>query len=256
MTTEALDLLEQLSNPTRIKQAAQERDRPQDRFPASHFRADILGKGADLELTTRTPQGSQFSQTGVWLSIDVKEILAGRGELGVQKLFVRVPGPRQDGRQPEANDRSELGQMMLSAVKSDSSIKSIRDLPGRKNVEFHEATDKYMGRQRNDQTGEWGDREFTTWFYRLSFGKGSNGATPLPAPAKPSEAAVARALEMIRDAGEGGLKETEFNIAISKESAKGKGDALAPKYLAEGTFVSDNQDKVLRDGANLVWVAG
>lgn len=252
MTSEALDLLDRLSNPTNIKQAALERDRPQDRFPATHFKADILGKGSDLEVTTRRPQGSNFDQTGVWLSIDVKEIYAGRGELGEQQLWVRVPAQRQDGRQ-DANDNSELGQMMLAANANDPTITSIRNLPGRKNVEFKDDVHKFMGRQRNDQTGEWSDREFTAWFYRLNFRGGvSNGttATAVPAKAQPTEAAINRALTMIKDAGADGIKEVEFNMAVTK----GK-DALPPVYVAEGTFVGDNHDKVLRDGDKLVWVA-
>lgn len=254
MTTEALDLLDRLSSPTNIKQAAQDRDRPQDRFPATHFRADILGSGNDLEITTRRPVGSNFDQTGVWLDIDVKEILSGRGELGKQKLFVRVPAQRQNGSQ-DASDRSELGQMMLSANQSDAGVTSIRHLPGRKNVEFTEATDRYMGRSRNDQTGEWSDREFTTWFYRLNFRGGAAAASNgTAAPAQPGEAAINRALEMIREAGEDGIKEAEFNMLASKDPIIKADRAMLP-YLNKRMIPADHADKVLRDGDKLVWVA-
>lgn len=252
-TSEALDLLDRLSVGA-IKEAAEFKDRPQDRFPATHFRADILGSGADLQVTTRRPANSQFDQTGVWLSIDVKEILAGRGELGEQQLWVRMPGARRDGSPAQAEDNSEYSQMLLAANAADPSIDNLRKLPGRKNVEFKDATHKYMQRSRNDATGEWGDVERTTWFYKLSFRPGSGSAsngTVAPAKVAPTDAAIARALDMIKSAGDEGIKEVEFNLAVTK----GK-DALPAVYVAEGHLVSDNPDKVLRDGDRLVWVAG
>lgn len=256
MTTEALDLLDQLSNPTNIKQAAQDRDRPQDRFPATHFRADILGNGADLEVTQRTPQGSRFPQHGVWLDIDVLEILGGKGTLGEQKLWIRGPGPRQDGTQ-QASDRTEMGQMMLAVNNSDASITSIRQLPGRKNVEFIEATDDYLGSQRDDTTGVWNNAvPRSTWFYKLNFRSGgavANGNTSTAA-AKPSDAAIAKALDMIKSAGTDGIREAEFNLAASKDSVI-KADKAMLGYLHSGKLVGDNPDKVLRDGEKLVWVA-
>lgn len=252
MTTEALDLLDRLSVGA-IKEAAQYKDRPQDRFGATHFRADILGSGADLQVTTRRPLNSNFDQTGVWLTIDVKEILAGKGELGEQQLWIRMPGARRDGSPTQAEDNSEYSRMLLAANESDPSITSLRQLPGRKNVEFKDDVHKYSGRSRNDSTGEWYDREFTTWFYRLNFRPGgavatSNGAAPV---AKPSDAAINRALEMIKAAGDDGIKESEFNLAITKGQ-----NALPIKYVSEGTFVADHSAQVLRDGNMLVWVGG
>jgi hypothetical protein len=253
MTTEALDLLDRLSNPTSIKQAAQDRDRPMDRFPSTHFKADILGNGADLQVEQRTPQGSNYPQTGVWLDIDVKEVLGGRGEPGPARLWVRAPGQRQNG-QHNADDNSELGQMMLAANGADASITSIRSLPGRKNVEFTEAKHEYTGRQRNDSTGEWGNRQFSTYYYVLNFRGGavaaSNGAT---AQAKPTDAAIARALELVKEAGEEGIVESEFNLAASRDPII-KPDKAMPKYLTEGKLVSDHPENVLRDGNKLVWV--
>lgn len=254
-TSEALDLLSQL-NVGAIKEAAQLKDRPQDRFGATHFRADILGSGADLQVVTRRPEKSNFDQQGVWLTIDVKEILAGRGELGEQQLWIRMARTRQDGTNP-AEDNSEYSRMLLAANESDASVTNLRQLPGRKNVEFKDESYKYMG--RTQQNGEWMDREFTTWFYRLNFrttvANGSPAAVSGSTPAQPGAAAIERALAIVKDAGESGIKEAEFNMAISKESAKGRGDALSPVYLSEGRFVADNKE-VLRDGDTLVWVAG
>ncbi len=255
---DALDLLDRLSVGA-IKEAALYKDRPQDRFGATHFKADILGNGADLQAEQRTPANSQFAQTGVWLSIDVKEILSGKGELGEQQLWIRMPGARRDGSATQAEDNSEYSRMLLAANESDSSITNLRQLPGRKNVEFKEDVHKYTQRTRNDNTGEWGDADRTTFFYRLNFRggtgvgsvNGSNSAGVLLA--KPSDAAVQRALDMIKDAGTDGIKEAEFNLQASKDPVI-KADKAMAGYLASGKLVSDNPDKVLRDGAMVVWV--
>jgi hypothetical protein len=225
-----------------------------DRFPSTHFKADILGNGADLQVEQRTPQGSNYPQTGVWLDIDVKEVLSGRGEPGVARLWVRAPGQRQNG-QHNADDNSELGQMMLAANGADSSVVSIRSLPGRKNVEFTEAKHEYTGRQRNDSTGEWGDRQFSTYYYVLNFrgGTNSNGSSAPVSAVGPSAAAIARALELVKVAGEEGIVESEFNLAASRDPII-KPDKAMPKYLTEGKLVSDHPENVLRDGNKLVWV--
>ncbi len=251
---DALDLLDRLSVGA-IKEAALYKDRPQDRFGATHFKADILGSGADLQAEQRTPQNSQFAQTGVWLSIDVREILSGKGELGEQQLWIRMPGARRDGSATQAEDNSEYARMLLAANESDSSITNLRQLPGRKNVEFKEDVHKYTQRTRNDNTGEWGDADRTTYFYRLNFRAGtSNGSTAgATSAAKPTEAAILRALDMIKEAGTDGIKEAEFNLQASKDPVI-KADKAMAGYLASGKLVSDNPDKVLRDGVMVAWV--
>ncbi len=243
------DILDRLSNPENIKNASALRDRPMDRFGATQFRADILGKGADLQVEQRTPQGSQFAQTGVWLDLNVTEVAQGKAELGEQRLWIRAPGQRQNGQQ-NADDNSELGQMILAAYANDPSIKSLRSLPGRKNVTFKEQVHKYTGRQRNDQTGEWGDREFTTYYYALSFsGASTNGATPA---AGPTEAAVARALELVRESGEDGITETEFRLTASRDPLI-KGDRAMVKWLTSGTITAEHPE-VGRVEDRLVWL--
>ncbi len=255
---DALDLLDRLSVGA-IKEAALYKDRPQDRFGATHFKADILGSGTDLQVTTRRPVNSNFDQTGVWLSIDVREILVGKGELGEQQLWIRIPGARRDGSATQAEDNSEYARMLLAANESDASITSLRMLPGRKNVEFKEDVHKYTQRQRNDNTGVWSDADRTTFFYRLNFragtsvvsGNGSNSAGVVQP--KPSEVAVQRALDMIKEAGTDGIKEAEFNLQASKDPVI-KADKAMAGYLASGKLVSDNADKVKRNGVNVVWV--
>lgn len=253
-TTEALDLLDRLSVGA-IKEAAEFKDRPQDRFGATHFRADILGSGADLQVEQRTPANSRFAQTGVWLRVDVKEILAGRGGPGEQLLWIRLPGARRDGSPTQAEDNSEYSRMLLAANESDPSITNLRQLPGRKNVEFKDAVHKYSQRTRNDSTGEWGDVERTTWYYKLNFRSGvaTNGNGTAAVSAKPTEAAIARALELVKEAGEAGVDEREFNLACTKDVVI-KADRAMPKYLTEGRLVADHADKVLRDDKKLVWV--
>ena len=231
MTTEAMDLLDLLSNPNNIKQAGQLRDRPMDRFPAIKFRADILGKGSDLQVETRRPQNSNFDQTGVWLDINVTEVLQGKGELGEYRLWVRAPGPRRDGQQ-NADDNSELGQMMLAANQADGSVTSIRSLPGRKNVLFEEDMHKYMG--RSQVNGEWVDREFKTYYYKLNFfgsAVPSNGAKP----AEVTQDVIDTALGIIRATGEAGIPEKDFSLAASKVAA------LKPlwKSIGDGSFIRD-----------------
>ena len=83
------DILDRLSNPENIKNAGALRDRPMDRFGATQFRADILGKGADLQVEQWTPLNSKFPQTGVWLDLDVTEVAQGKAELGQQRLLLR-----------------------------------------------------------------------------------------------------------------------------------------------------------------------
>ena len=248
-TNEALDLLDRLSNPDNVRQAGLLRDRPMDRFPAAHFKANILGKGADLQVEQRTPANSQYPQTGVWLDLDVTEVISGKAELGEQRLWVRAPGPRQTG-EHNADDNSELGQMMLAAASADGSVKSLRALPGRKNVEFKEDVHAYMSRQRNDQTGAWGDVERKTFYYKLTFGASSNGAT---APsATPSEEAVEKAISLL--IGDG-MTIVEFARACSKDPVINKDKALISLLSSKmDSFIADQVGKgrILRDRENIV----
>lgn len=250
MTNEALDLLDQLSNPTNIKQAEIDKDRPGWRPALQHFRADILGRAEDIQIETRRPAGSNYDDTGYWLDIDVREILRGRGELGEQKLWIKFPR-FPSGDYPDKDSDSENARMMLSAFESDPKILSPRHLPGRKNVEFKEETYDY-----SYYSSKKGNVDAVTWFYRLNFQSGgavANGNTAV-ATAKPSDAAIAKALDMIKSAGADGIREAEFNLAASKDPVI-KADKAMLGYLHSGKLVGDNPDKVLRDGEKLVWVA-
>lgn len=262
MTQEELDLLTTLSNPALAKRAEMERNRPMDRSPLRHFRADILGKGSDLQVTQRTPQGSQYPQTGVWLDINVTEVYdsgAHAMPTGNMQLWVRLPNPsRTGGHNPNVN--SEAVQMVQSA-----GLNSIRDLPGKKNVEFKDEVHTYMGRYDTQEpeydknghpTGRtvWADRENSTWYYKLTIGKGvnqSNGAAP--ATSEGIDAALNLLFQDSVEAEVATASSNTFQVAASKDSVVNK-DVSLVKSIAEGKFVADMvaAGKILREGEKLV----
>ncbi len=253
MTQDALDLLDRLSNPILAAKAEKDAARPFDRFKSTHFKADIPAQ--ELGITSRRPAGSNFDQWGMLLTIELTEDYDGKVEPGEYTLWVRSANPTtRDGGENKRTQSSELVQMSNAAGGTNP-----RTWTDKKGVEFTEDTFEYKfdrNTNRQDDNGKdiWergvkGD----TYFYRLNFraGNSSNGATV--ANTKPSDVAIQRALDMIKDAGTDGIKEAEFNLQASKDPVI-KADKAMAGYLASGKLVSDNPDKVLRDGAMVVWV--
>ncbi len=241
------EILDRLSNPSNIKSAAQEKNRPGWRFPASHFKADITGKGSDIQIETRRPEGSQYDDTGYFLDLNITEVYSSRPgfQPGTYRLWIQFPR-FPSGDYPDKDFDSENARMMLAANESDPTIKSPRDLPGHKGVEFTEETYDFVRWSRAK-----GDQDKTTYFYRMKFsGPATNGAS---APAAgPTEAAVARALELVRESGEDGISETEFRLTASRDPLI-KGDRAMVKWLTSGTITVEHPE-VGRVDDRLVWI--
>ncbi len=254
MTSETQDLLDLLSIDA-VEEAIMVRDRPQDRFSASHFKADIPAQ--ELKAETRRPNNSNYDQTGFYLTVDITEIMAGRGQLGENTLWIRVPTAR--AKNP---DRTEATRMLMFANKADPSIRTLRQIVGRKGVEFKEDLFEYVydrGTGSYDKDGKeiW-ERNIPgkCYFYVLSFGSAlasaavRNGATVLP-----TEAGVAAALAVLAEAGPNGMTVNEFNLACSKV-AEVKADKALISAITSGKFVADmvGEGRILRNGDQLVAV--
>ncbi len=260
MTSEAIDLLDLLSVGA-IKQAAQDKDRPFERSPLRHFKADIPKQ--DIEVTTRRPAGSNFDQTGLYLTVNVTEVLNSGSQavsLGEYQLWIRMPGKRRDGSNPKVEDNSEYSRTLLAANESDASITNFRQIPGHNNVEFKEETFGYKYDRNTNQKGDDGrdiwERgvDGTTFFYRMNFrgGSASNGAKPIAS--EPTEAGLTALVTLVASKPEG-WDETAFALAASKEAAV-KADTLLMGQVADGKWIADPRiaGKVLRDGKVLVAV--
>lgn len=254
MTSEALDLLDRLTDPELAKQAEIDNARPRDRSPLRYFRADVPEQIPEAQ----QKQVGNFQQWGFYLDVDVKEVYSSNPpvEPGMVQLWIRCPNPRrQDGTENKANVNSESTLMLGSA-----GIK-LRGLLGAKNVVFKEEVHPWTSRSQTDKPDPnrpgqmlWEDRENNTFYYKLELGApaSSNGSAPTPVSAEPSQEAVAAALKLLEG---NGMEETAFNLAASKDPIIKKDTAMV-SAIASGKFAADQiaTGKIVRDGSLLVVV--
>lgn len=260
MTTEALDLLDRLSDPELAERAEQEADRPFGRFPGRWFKADIPAQ--ELEITSRRPQNSQFDEWGLMLTVNVTEVYEANPpvEPGEYQIWIRSANPTtSSGKENKRTKHSELVQMV------EASKARPRQWIGKKGVVFKEEIHNYKTdrntNQKDDKGNDIWERNVPArpvFYYKLDFSGSpvtSNGASPVNSapPAEVSAAATEAALKIL---GTDGMDEAAFQLAASKDP-KCKNDRAFIDALASGKWAADliETGKLVRDGSNLVVVS-
>lgn len=266
MTNQPLDELDRLSSPEEAQKTEDNRNRPRSRNPLRWFKADILGTGPDLTIENRS-MGS-WEERGVWLDVLVKEIYRSDPPIEEmnQKIWVRYPNSRRDGKPSDPDINSEPVLMVDAARSSDPSVTSIRSLPGRKGVVFKEEAHHFTYTKNTntnvpdpERPGQtiWDreEKQATTFYYSLDFANppGRNYGVSPSEPTTPSEEGQAKALSLIIDAGEEGIEEAAFGLAAMKDAVVKK-DKVLIGAIADGKWASEMiaSGKILREGDKLV----
>jgi hypothetical protein len=265
MTTEQADLLTLLSDPLLAEKAEQESNRPFNRFPGRHFKADIPNQ--ELSIISRRVGNSQFDEWGMFLDLEVTEVYEGNVQPGEHTLWIRSANPyKRDGTPNKNTKNSELVQMTNAAGMNP------REWLGKKGVVFEDAIHKYtqrkdtrepdldaMGVQKRNADGSprtiWIDEPASLFYYKLTFSQAGNAlvnsAVANGATVQPKPESIAAAFLLLGD----GMEESAFGLAVSKDPVIKKDNAMIG-YVASGKFASDMiaEGKLVRDGTTLVAV--
>ncbi len=181
MTTDAMDVLDRLSNPTLAREAEQTRNRSSFRPVWQKVTCDIASIAGPYEATLEN--GRNVTRCSLHL-VNMRQIE------GITP-FTGTEADLEFGLPSNPNVNSELVLTTASANAINPAITSIRQLAGLKGVRLEERIHEFEGRQfvqspggaqtdRSGARGDWKDTTMTTRYYHVvSIGGGaaSNGAT-------------------------------------------------------------------------------
>lgn len=263
MTSEALDLLDRLSNPELAERAEQEADRPYGRFPGRWFKADIPQQ--ELDIVSRRPNNSQFDEWGLYLTVNVTEVYNASPpiEPGEYQLWIRSANPTtRDGKENKRTKHSELIQMVEAAGRGPRTWTNTKGVVFKEEIHNYTA-DRNTGQKGSDGKDIWERNvpQRPVFYYKLDFSGNvitnntfsQNGSGSTAQPTEPSPEAITAAFAIL---GTDGMEEAAFGLACSKDPVC-KQDMAFIDYVASGKFASDQiaAGKIVRDGSNLVVVS-
>ncbi len=242
------DLLDELTNPDLIEEAENQAARSNFRPPFVKVTCDI-GPGEIEPYEATLNNGTKVNRVQLILkNLTGVKTAEGRDPLLGDTFALELGLPKR------ASANAEIALMVKSAMGINPAINSIKAFPGLKKVTLEEKVFKYPGRRPDGITGPdgrptWKDaegkeavREITlmTYYYAVtSIGGAAVAATP---KAEPTEAALARAAELLLDS----TTEAEFNGRAIRDEVIQKGNLAGA--IADGSWIKGQKLVKVEEG--------